>query len=139
MEADGKVTMSVEQLITVVSCIVGLGGFFVAFYVMWSNKNTGVRAETKEQVEVHSGLQSQIDTINAVQMTRLDAIDNGIRDLKAERRADATNINKRFDELRDDLKDVHDEARHAMELAEAAHRRLDRMGAEPDPAVRKVS
>lgn len=139
MEADGKVTMSVEQLITVVSCIVGIGGFFVAFYVMWSNKNTGVRAETKEQVEVHSGLQSQIDTINAVQMTRLDAIDNGIRDLKAERRADATNINKRFDELRDDLKDVHDEARHAVELAEAAHRRLDRMGAEPDPAVRKVS
>lgn len=131
--------MSVEQLITVVSCIVGLGGFFVAFYVMWSNKNTGVRAETKEQVEVHAGLQSQIDTINAVQMTRLDAIDNGIRDLKAERRADATNINKRFDELRDDLKDVHDEAKHAMELAEAAHRRLDRMGAEPDPAVRKVS
>lgn len=131
--------MSVEQLITVVSCIVGLGGFFVAFYVMWSNKNTGVRTETKEQVEVHAGLQSQIDTINAVQMTRLDAIDNGIRDLKAERRADATNINKRFDELRDDLKDVHDEAKHAMELAEAAHRRLDRMGAEPDPAVRKVS
>lgn len=131
--------MSVEQLITVVSCIVGIGGFFVAFYVMWSNKNNGVRNETKEQVEVHAGLQSQIDTINAVQMTRLDAIDNGIRDLKAERRADATNINKRFDELRDDLKDVHDEAKHAIELAEAAHRRLDRMGAEPDPAVRKVS
>lgn len=129
--------MTVESFIAVVGCLIGVGGFIVAIATLWSNRGKDVKSETKEQVEIHAGLQSQIDTINAVQMTRLDAIDNGIRDLKADRRSDSNQMNKRFDELRDEIKDIHDEAQHAVELAEAAHRRLDRAGIEQDIAVKK--
>lgn len=125
-------SVDVAILISIFSVIVGVGGFVVALVTLSHNKKKDMQGETKEQVEIHAGLQSQIDTINAVQMTRLDAIDNGIRDLKAERRTDSAQMNKRFDELRDEVRDVYDEARHARELAEAAHRRLDRIDAPQD-------
>lgn len=124
--------------ITVISLCIAAGSLVIAFFSFQRNTTKDTKDETKENVEIHAGLQSQIDTINAVQITRLEAIDNGIRDLKAERRTDSANINKRFDELRDEIRDVHDEAKHAKELAEAAHRRLDRLGAEPDSMVYKM-
>lgn len=131
--------MNTQALVTVGSFFIAIISVIVAIVTLWNNKHKDVRneakAETKEQVEAHAGLQAQIDTVNAVQIARLDAIDNGIRDLKAERRVDSQNVQKRFDELREDMRDIHDEAMHARELAEAAHRRLDRAGIEQDPRV----
>lgn len=50
-------------------------------------------------------------------LARLDSIDNGVRDIKAENRA-----------LRSEMKDVRDISQHALDRAEAAHARIDRSG-----------
>lgn len=126
-----------DQIVTLVSLAIAAGSLIVAYFTFQRNSKKMDTDDTKENVQIHAGLQSQIDTINAVQMTRLDAIDNGIRDLKAERRQDSAQMNKRFDEMRDEIRDIRDGVTHATELAEAAHRRLDRIGADPDSAVKK--
>lgn len=120
-----------------IGCIVGILGIVVTFATLYNSRKDKHGMDIKDNVEIHSGLQSQIDTINAVQITRLDSIDNGIRDLKAENRSMRGEITKLRDDLRDEIRETHDEARHATELAEAAHRRLDRIGAAPDSRVSK--
>ncbi len=132
-----------STVITVIGCIVGVLGFAVAFVTLWRSKEADTKEETKENVAVHTGLQSQIDVLNGILETRLDAIDNGVRDLKADNRGFRSELIKMRDEIREELRlmraemddrisEVHDEARHALELAEAAHRRLDRIGAAKD-------
>lgn len=132
-----------STVIAVIGCIVGVLGFAVAFVTLWRSKEADTKEETKENVAVHTGLQSQIDVLNGTIETRLDAIDNGVRDLKADNRGFRSELIKMRDEVRDELRlmrdelegkisEVHDESRHALELAEAAHRRLDRIGAAKD-------
>ncbi len=127
--------MEITGMIEVISITVGIGGFVVAFATLWGNSRKETKNETKESVEVHSKLQSEIDVLNKIIGTRLDTIDNGIRDLKADNRSMRADITKLRDDLRDEIRNVHEEAKHAIELSEAAHRRLDRIGAEPDILV----
>ena len=115
----------------VISLTVGVGGFGIAFATLWINRTKHHRDEATSNTEKLVTLKSQIDSNNTVHMMRLDSIDGGIRDLKAERKMDNENINRRFDELREDIIDVRDKSIHAQELAEAAHRRLDRAGIDP--------
>lgn len=115
---------------TILALIVAAIGMLIAFFSLNHNMKTAEKDDTKENAEKHSSLQGQIDTISTVYMVRLDSIDDGIRDLKAERRIDSSNFNDRFDQLHHEILGVHDDSKHAIELAEAAHRRLDRAGIE---------
>ncbi len=128
--------IDISTIITAVSVVVAIASFAVAAITLSGNRTKDVKLETREAVETHAQLQSQIDVLSNTIAPRLDTIDDGIRDLKAENRSTRNDITNLRDTLRDDIREVHDEAAHATELAEAAHRRLDRMGAEPDEHVR---
>ena len=139
----------IGTIITILSLCVGAGGLGITFATFQKNSHKSVREETKENVEIHAGLQSQIDIVNTTITSRLDTIDDGIRDLKAEGRNTRNDVSKYRDDMHDEIRklreDIHDDiddvrisALHAVELAEAAHRRLDRLGAEPDALVHKI-
>lgn len=113
----------------VISVIIGVCGFIVAFVTLWSASKKDTKEETKEDIEARFKLQSEINIINKTIETKLDTIDSGVRDLRADNRSMRNDLTKLRDDLRDEISGTHDEAMHATELAEAAHRRLDRMGA----------
>lgn len=123
---------------SIISLLIAAGSIGIAFVTLWKNSHKSTKEETKETIEVRASLQSQIDIIKEGFNANLQSIDNGVRDLKADNRSFRSDLTKMRDELRDEIRDIHDEAKHAIELAEAAHRRLDRMGAEPDVLVQKV-
>lgn len=114
------------------SLLIGIAGFCVAFATLWINRNKTIKEEAKETVEEHADLRAQVSVNNAKIFTRLDTIDDGVRDIKADNRGIRSDIASLRDTLRDEIRDVHDEAKHALELAEAAHRRLDRAGIDQD-------
>lgn len=116
--------VSIDILIAIISIAIALGSLVTAIVVMSRNRIKETKEETREDTNqlVNIGIMS----------TRLDSIDNGVRDLKADNRGFRSELTKMRDDLRDEMREIHDEARHGVELAEAAHRRLDRMGAEPD-------
>lgn len=120
-----------------IGCIVGIIGVMFAAFTAYSNRKDKHGEDVEKNTKIHSTLQSQIDMINATWISRLDQIDDGIRDLKAENRGVRGEITKLRDDLRDEIREIHDEARHAIELAEAAHRRLDRIKAPEDSKVTK--
>ncbi len=123
----------------IISLIIAAAGFAVAFWSLWERSHRDTKAEvkeeTKESIEARAHLQSQIDVLKESFGNNLVSIDNGIRDLKADNRSFRSDLTKIRDEFRDEIHEVHDEAKHALELAQAAHRRLDRLGAEPDPEI----
>lgn len=129
--------METSTIFTITSVIIAIGSLVVAYTSMKKNDHRNDKNETKENVEIHSKLQSQIDVLSNTMAPRVESIDNGIRDLKAERRIDTQNMNKRFDELKDELRDVHTDAKYAIELAKASHRRLDAIDAPQDPLAKK--
>ena len=122
--------VSVELITTIISIAIALGSLISAIVVISHNKAKDIKGETREELEQRVGL--------ATMSTRLDSIDSGVRDLKADNRGFRHELTKMRDELRDEMREIHDEAKHGVELAEAAHRRLDRMGAEPDASIHKV-
>lgn len=130
--------VDVQTIITIVSILIALGSLTIAVITATRNSRNDTKAETKENVEIHVGLQSQIDTIRTTLELRLESIDGGVRDLRADNRGMRSELTKMRDDLRDEIREIHDEAHHAIELAEAAHRRLDRLGAEPDILVKKI-
>lgn len=132
-------SVDVTIIISVFSVCIGVGGFIVALTTLMGNRKKTTKDETKEQVEAHANLQAQINITNQTISARLDAIDGGVRDIRADNRGMRTEITKMRDDLRDEIKEIHDEARHAIELAEAAHRRLDRIDAPQDHAVKKAN
>lgn len=131
--------MNVSSAVTVISCLIAFGSLITAIVVLVRNSNKDNKLEAKEAVEIHAGLQSQIDITNTTITQRLDSIDSGVRDLRADNRGMRNDITKIRDDLRDEMREVRDEAKHAVELAEAAHRRLDRAGIDADSTVHKLN
>lgn len=124
--------VELQSVISVISVVIAIGSLFTAIIVMSRNKIKDEKNETKENVEIHAELQSQINMVNHTTITRLDGIDNGIRDIKADYRGIRTEIRDLRDEFRAELRDTNKEASEALHLAQAAHRRLDRAGIEKD-------
>lgn len=122
--------ISVEILITIISVVIALGSLVTAIVVMSRNRIKDAKAETNEYASQRVSI--------GILSTRLDSIDNGVRDLRADNRGLRSELTKMRDDLRDEIRDIHDEARHGIELAEAAHRRLDQIGAEQDMYVKKI-
>lgn len=122
-------------IISICSVLVAFVSLIFTIITLNHNKHKDVKSETKENVEIHAGLQSQIDTLKTINVSRLDAIDNGIRDLKADNRGFRSELTKMRDDLHEEMRGINDKAVHATELAEAAHRRLDRIGAAEDNIV----
>lgn len=122
-------------MLEVFSFIVGACGFIVAFTTLWNNSRKTTKEETGKDVREKVTLQAQIDIVNNTLMTRLNAIDDNIRDLKADNRSVKNDITKMRDELRDEIKEIRDMSQHALELSESAHRRLNRLGADPDDKI----
>lgn len=94
------------DVVTAITATVAVLGFIIALatYVRGGKKN--IQEEAKENAE-NAG----------IVLTRLNSIDDGIRDIKAESRA-----------MRTEIQQVRDIAQHANERAESAHSRLDRAG-----------
>ena len=130
--------VSIETIITVASIAIAFLSLTFTAVTFLRNRDKDVKNETKDNVEIHANLQSQIDILGKTIPTQLETIDSGVRDLRADNRGLRSDITKMCDDLRDEIKEVHDEAKHGVELAEAAHRRLDRLGAEPDLLVKKI-
>lgn len=130
--------VSIGDVVTVVSVLVAVGSLIVALVAATHNKSKDTKQEAKEAVEVHAGLQGQIDVLKTSLDMQLSSIDSGVRDLRADNRGLRSELTKLRDDLRDEMRDVHDEARHAVELSEAAHRRLDRMGAPEDSFIKRL-
>lgn len=130
--------VNLGDVVTVVSVLIAIGSLVVAVVVATRNKSKDTKQETKEAVEIHAGLQSQIDVLKTSLDMQLSSIDSGVRDLRADNRGFRSELTKLRDDLRDEMREIHDEAAHAVELAEAAHRRLDRMGAPEDASVKKL-
>lgn len=138
--------ISVTTVITIVSVAIAFISVTIAILSFLHNRDNDKRSEVRDNVEIHAGLQSQIEVMktnmdnqNKMMTTQLGSIDSGVRDLRADNRGFRAELTKMRDDLRDEMRDIHDEALHAVELAEAAHRRLDRMGADPDPGVKKLT
>lgn len=129
--------ISISTMITALSVVIAIISAAIAAITLQRNKEKDTKVETKEIVEVHAGLQSQIDILSNTIAPRLDTIDDGIRDLKAENRSTRAEFATLKDQIHEEMRSIHDEANHALELAEAAHRRLDRIGAEPDKQTKK--
>lgn len=100
-----------------ISLVIGFAGAIIAFATLWHKFQDDAKNETKETVEAHAHFQSQIDALTKVIGSKLDGIDSGIRDLKAENRI-----------MRQEISSANETAIKALDLAEAAHRRLDRAG-----------
>lgn len=94
------------EVITAITATVAVFSFIVALATYIRGGKKDVREETKEEAE-HTG----------IVLTRLNSIDDGIRDIKAESRS-----------MRAEIQQVRDIAQHASERADAAHSRLDRAG-----------
>lgn len=131
--------VEIGSVITVISVCVAIGSLAISAFMANHNKTKDVKEETKDNVEIHASLQSQIDILSNTISPRIETIDDGIRDLKAENRTVRSEItqmrddmHKEIRDLRDDMhnqiSEVNEKAIHATELAEAAHRRLDRAG-----------
>lgn len=137
--------MGTGTIITITSVLIALGSLVTAIVTLARNGKKETKSEVKENVEIHASLQSQIsvlktslDNRDMMMGQQLSSIDSGVRDLRADNRGMRNEITKLRDELRDEIKEIHDEAKHGVELAEAAHRRLDRLGADPDILVTKI-
>lgn len=87
---------------TAVTMTIAVLGFFVALATYLRGGKTSAKEDGENDGRV---------------LARLDSIDNGIRDIKAENRA-----------IRSELTDVRDMSQHALDRAEAAHARIDRAG-----------
>lgn len=129
--------VSIQTIITVISVTIAFLSLTFTAASFGKNHSKDKTNEVKDNTEIHVGLQSQIDIMRETVLTKIEGIDSGVRDLRADNRGLRADITKMRDDLRDEIREVHDEAKHGVELAEAAHRRLDRMGAEPDPMVTK--
>lgn len=140
--------MSVEDLITIIGMLMGIAGVAIAAWSLLHTRDINKTSETKENVQVHADLQNQITEIQTTMNTKLESIDDGVRDLKAENRSfrqDLSSIKDTLreemrsmkDDIHDEIKDTNEKAVKAMDLAEAAHRRLDRIGAPEDTGVTK--
>lgn len=90
------------EVITAITATVAVLGFLVALATYWRGGRSGAKEEGENDGRV---------------LARLDSIDNGIRDIKAENRS-----------MRREIQEVRDIALHADERAESAHKRLDRAG-----------
>ena len=90
------------DVITAITITVAVMGFVVAL----ATYLRGDKSSAKEDGENDGRV-----------LARLDSIDNGIRDIKAENRA-----------IRSEMKEVRDISQHALERAESAHARIDRAG-----------
>ena len=89
------------EVVTAITATVAVLGFLVAL----ATYSRGSKSDEKEDGRNDGRV-----------LARLDSIDNGIRDIKAENRS-----------MRNEIKEVRDIALHAEERAEAANNRLDRM------------
>lgn len=128
--------MSVSTIVTIASCLIAFGSLITAIIVLIRNTHKDSKEETKESISTLVKLQSQLDISNALANQRLESIDNGVRDLKSDNRQMRATLTSMKDELKRDINKVHDEAKHAIELAEAAHRRLNRAGIEEDEILK---
>lgn len=90
------------DVITAITITVAVMGFIVAL----ATYLRGDKSSAKEDGENDGRV-----------LARLDSIDNGIRDIKAENRS-----------MRIEIKEVRDIAQHGVDRAEAAHARIDRSG-----------
>lgn len=94
------------DVITAITTTVAILAFVVAFATYIRDGKNDMRDETREESENTGRI-----------LSRLDGIDAGIRDIKAENRL-----------MRDEIKEVREIAQKAKSLAESAHSRLDRSG-----------
>lgn len=122
-----------ETIVTVGSLVIAFVSCMVAIMAFSRNKDNDTKQETKEDMQARASLTASIRVLD----TKLESIDGGIRDLKAENRNFRDEIGKMKETLRQDIKSVEEKAIHALELAEASHRRLDRAGVDKDPAQGK--
>lgn len=120
-----------------ISLVIGFVGAIIAFATLWSSSKKNTKEETKESVETHAELQSQLNVLSNTIAPRLNTIDDGIRDLKAENRNTRSEMVALRDSIHDELREINDKATHALDLAEAAHRRLDRAGIDQDTNGKK--
>lgn len=90
------------EVITSVTATIAVLGFLVALASFLHDNKNDAKDEAKSDGRV---------------LARLDSIDNGIRDIKAENRS-----------MRKDMQEIRDIAQHANDRAESAHHRLDRAG-----------
>lgn len=129
--------VDVGALISGGSTLIGFVSMIIAIAVMVNNSHKDNKNETASNVEVHANLQSQVSVLKTGLDIKLNNISEDVKDLKADNRNVSHQIDNLREELRKDIKEIHDEAYHAKELAEAAHRRLDRAGIEPAFLVQK--
>ena len=122
-----------EVLVTFISLVIAAGSLVIAFVSFQKNSHRETRNDTEHDVEARADIKAEIKVLD----TKLEGIDSGIRDLKAENRSFRNELAKVRDEMRKDVRETYEVAKHALELAEASHRRLDRLGAEKDPMQTK--
>lgn len=123
--------VDVSTLISGGSTLIGFISLIVAIAVVINNSHKDNKSETASNIEVHAALQGEVNTLSKTIDLKLNNISDDIKDLKADNRSVSNQIDKLRDEFKIEMREIHDEARHATELAEAAHRRLDRAGVEP--------
>lgn len=124
--------LGVSEAVSVVSVLIAIFSIVIAAIVANHNKDKDTKQETREEVERHAALKYQVDLTNKTLTTKLDGIDSGIRDLKADNRQFRSELSKIKDDLRAEIQEVREIALHAQELSEASHRRLNRSGIEKD-------
>lgn len=141
--------MSVEDLITIIGMLMGIAGVTIAAWSLLHTRDKSKADETKENVQVHANLQNQITETNALISTKLESIDDGVRDLKAENRSFRRDLSDIKDTLRKEMNEVRDGLRKEMSdfdkaitkaqaAADAANLRLDHIKA-PTAAIVDVS
>lgn len=110
-----------QTVLTLISIVVALGSLITAMVVIHRNKIKDDKNSIIENKEAHH----QIEIVNSKISTRLDAIDNGVRDIKADNRSIKEEIRHLRDNLSDDIKEVNTLATNAFHLAEKANSRID--------------
>lgn len=101
------------EIVTAVSVTIAILSFLVAFATYIRGGKQTVQGAAAERAETN---------------LKLDFIGNDIKDIKAENRRTATEIQKMRENHNTELGEVRDIAIHAQERAEAAHNRMDRAG-----------
>ena len=94
-----------QSIVTAISITVAVFGFVVALATYIRGGTKDAKKEASENAENEGRV-----------LARLDSIDDGIRDIKAENRS-----------MRNEIREVRDIAQHAKERADAANNRLDRL------------
>lgn len=94
-----------SEVVTAITITIAVLGFIVALATYIRGGTKDAKEEAKENAQNDGRV-----------LARLDSIDNGIRDIKAENRS-----------MRNEIREVRDIAQHAKDRADAAHNRLDRL------------